>query len=155
MTMSQPMPGPDGREVTAYKRSARQVRAGDYLPDYGAHAVTDACEDPEDGAQWVTLEDGRDIRVTVRKVWLVRRYELAGWQSDAVRAYRDARDARNALRESSAPIPAGAVAGTSGAPIGYCQLTDGEFAAVCPTPRLADYLRDAAAARREPEGVTA
>lgn len=155
MTMQQTMTGPDGVEVTAYKRSARQVTAGDYLPDYGAHAVTDATEDPDDGAQWVTLDDGRDIRITTRRVWLYRRYTLAGWQRDAVAAYRDARDARNALRESGAPIPAGVVAGTAGAAIGAYQLSDAEFSAAYPAPRLADFLRDAAAARRAPEGIPA
>jgi hypothetical protein len=59
--------------VTAYKRSVRQVAAGDWLPDYAAHAVTDAVEDPDDGTHWLTLEDGRDVHVTIRKVWIWRR----------------------------------------------------------------------------------
>jgi hypothetical protein len=151
MTLQATMPGPDGQEVTAYKRSARQVTAGDWLPDYAAHAVTDAVEDPDDGTHWLTLEDGRDVHVTTRKVWIWRRYTLAGWQRDAVTAYRDARDARNALRESGDPIPAGAVAGTAGAHVGAYQLTDAEFASVYPAPRLADFLRDAAESRRAPE----
>ena len=155
MSASQLMPGPTGEDVRAYRRGVRQIHAGDYLPDYGAHAIGDAVEDPDDGSHWLTLEDGRDIRLTVRKVWLFRRYELAGWQRDAVTAYRDARDARQALRESGAIVPAGAVAGTAGADIACYQLTDSEFAAAYPAPRLADFLRDAADARRAPEEVTA
>jgi hypothetical protein len=38
------MPGPDGHPSRAYRRSARQIRAGDYLPELGAHALTDAVE---------------------------------------------------------------------------------------------------------------
>lgn len=147
------MPGPTGRDVTAYKRSARQVTAGDYLPEYGAHAITDAMPDP-DGGVWVTLEDGRDIRITVRKVWLYRTYALADWQRDAVRAYRDARDARYALRESGAPVPAGIVAGAGSASVAYFQLSDDDFRRVCPAPRLSDFLRAAADARRAPECVS-
>lgn len=149
MSLSAIMPGPAG-EVTAYKRSVRQVHAGDWLPDYGAHAVTDACQDPDEmRAVWVTLEDGRDIKLTTRKVWLYRRYTLSPWQRDAVTAYRDARDAWQALRESGAPVPAGTVAGTAGAAVGCHQLSDDEFRTAYPAPRLADYLRAAADARRE------
>jgi hypothetical protein len=115
VSASDMMPGPDGSPVRAYRRTCRQIRAGDWLPEHGAHALTDPVEDPDDGAQWLTLDDGRDVHVTTRKAWVHRRYTLAGWQRDAVAAYRDARDARNALRESGAPIPAGAVAGTAGA----------------------------------------
>lgn len=149
MAQQQMMTGPNGTEVRCYSRSARQVTAGDWLPDYAGHAVSDAVADPDDSSVWWTMDDGRDIRHTRRKVWLHRRYELADWQRDAVRTYRDARDARNALRESFTPVPAGAVAGTSGAAIGYYQLSDAEFASVHPAPRLADFLRDAATARRE------
>jgi hypothetical protein len=151
MTLQATMAGPDGPDVTAYKRSRAQVRAGDWLPELGAHAVTDAIADPDDGSHWLTLDDGRDVRVTTRKVWIWRRYTLAGWQADAVAAYRDARDARHALRESGAPIPAGVVAGTAGAEIGCYQLSDAEFNAAYPPPRLADFLRDAAESRRAPE----
>jgi hypothetical protein len=80
MTLQATMAGPDGQDVTAYKRSRAQVRAGDWLPELGAHAVTDAIADPDDGAHWLTLDDGRDVRVTTRKVWIWRRYTLAGWQ---------------------------------------------------------------------------
>jgi hypothetical protein len=144
------MPGPDGTPVRAYRRSVRQIRAGDYLPELGAHALTDAIVDPDDArAVWLTLDNGQDVQLTTRKAWVHRRYTLAGWQRDAVTAYRDARDARNALRESGDPIPAGAVAGTAGANVGAYQLTDAEFASLYPAPRLADFLRDAAESRRE------
>jgi hypothetical protein len=152
VTMQATMPGPHG-PVTAYKRTVRQVRAGDWLPDYAAHALTDAVEDP-DGGVWLTLEDGHDERVTVRKVWLYRRYRLAGWQRDAVAAYRDARDARYALRESGTIVPAGVVAGTSGGDIACYQLSDAEFATAYPPVRLADFLREYADANRTPEEVS-
>jgi hypothetical protein len=145
----QTMTGPDGLEVTCYRRSARQVRTGDYLPDYGAHAVADALDDPDDGAVWVTLETGQDVRVTTRKVWLFRRYAAPAWMSDALEAYRAARDAREATRESAAPIPAGVVAGAAGSLASWCQLERADFDAAYPAPRLADFIREAAAARRE------
>lgn len=149
MAVSQLMTGPDGPEVTAYRRSVRQVTTGDYLPDYGAHAVAAAVEDPDDGAHWVTLDTGQDVRVTTRKVWVYRRYSQPDWMRDALDAYRAARDAREAIRESSAPIPAGAVAGAAGSLAGWCQLEPADFTAAYPAPRLADYIREAAAARRE------
>lgn len=151
MARDEMMPGPDGSPVRAYRRTCRQIRAGDWLPEHGAHALTDAVEDPDDGSVWITLDDGRDLHLTTRKAWVHRRYTLAGWQRDAVAAYRDARDARNALRESGAPIPAGVVAGTAGAAVGCYQLSDEEFTAAYPPPRLADFLRDAAESRRAPE----
>lgn len=115
--------------------------------------MTDAVEDP-DGGVWLTLDDGRDIHVTVRKVWVHRRYQLAGWQRDAVAAYRDARDARNALRESGTIVAAGIVAGTSGADVACYQLSDAEFATAYPAPRLAEFLREYADANRTPEEVS-
>lgn len=148
VSVSAVMPGPTGADVTCYKRSARQVQAGDWLPDYGAHTVGPAVEDPDDSAQWLTLDDGRDIRVVTRKVWLFRRYAAPEWMGDALAAYRSARDAREALRESSQPIPAGAVAGAAGSSAAWCQLEPEDFTAAYPAPRLADYIRDAAAARR-------
>lgn len=143
------MPGPDGRPVKCYRRSARQVTTGDYLPEHGAHVVAPAVEDPDDGAQWVTLDDGRDIRLTTRKVWLHRTYDAPAWMSEALTAYRSARDARDAMRESSQPIPAGAVAGAAGSSAAWCQLEADDFARAYPAPRLADFIREAAAARRE------
>lgn len=55
-------------------------------------------------------------------------------------AYRDARDARLALRESGAIVPAGAVAGTAGADVAYYQLSDEEFAALHPPVLWRDWL---------------
>lgn len=140
--------GPHGSPVRAFRRLTRQVRAGDWLPDYGAHAIADALEDPDDGSHWLTLDDGRDLRVTARKVWLHRRYALAGWQREAVAAYRDARDAREAVRESGDACPAG-VAGTAGSSAAWCQLSAAEFATAYPPPRLADFLREYADANRD------
>jgi hypothetical protein len=148
------MPGPDGAGVVAYRRSSRQIRPGDWLPEYGAHAIGDALEDPDDGSLWVTLETGQDVRVTTRKVWMFRRYAAPDWMRDALEAYRSARDARDALRESSDPIPAGIVAGAAGASCAWNQLERDDFNAACPAPRLADFIRDAAAARRAPEEVS-
>lgn len=149
MTMTDVMPGPDGAGVTVYKRSARQVVAGDWLPDHGAYAAGDALTDPDDGSVWVTLDDGRDIRVTTRKVWLHRTYTAPPWMTTALDAYRAARDARNATRESTDPIPAGVVAGAAGSLASWCQLEDDDFRVAYPAPRLADFIRDAAAAMRE------
>jgi hypothetical protein len=149
MTLQAIMPGPDGVDVTCYKRSRRQVTTGDYLHDYGAHAVSDAVDDPDDGSSWVTLDDGRDIRLTVRKVWLFRRYAAPAWMTEALETYRAARDAREALRESSEPVPPGLVAGAANSGVAWCQLETADFNAAYPAPRLADFIRDAAAARRE------
>lgn len=143
------MTGPNGAEVKCYRRGVRQVTPGDYLPDYGAHVVAPAVEDPDDGAVWVTLDDGRDIRLTTRKVWLFRRYSAPEWMSEALDNYRAARDAREALRESGQVAPVGAVAGAAGSAIGWNQLEPSDFAAAYPAPRLADFIRDAAASRRE------
>lgn len=155
MSMSQPMPGPDGHDVTAYRRSVRQIAAGDFLPDFRAHAIAPAVPDPDDGSHWLTLETGQDVRITTRKVWVVRTYAAPAWMAEALTAYRAARDARAAARESGAPAPAYAAAGTAGAGIAWNQLTDEEMAAVWPHPRLADFIREAAAAYRRPEEVTA
>lgn len=149
MARDEMMPGPDGSPVRAFRRGVRQIRAGDYLPEHGAHALTDAVEDPDDASVWLTLDNGQDVQLTTRKAWIHRRYALDGWQRDAVTAYRDARHAWEALRESGDPIPAGVVAGTAGANVGAYQLTDEEFARAYPAPRFADFLRDAAGARRE------
>jgi hypothetical protein len=150
MSASQLMTGPDGAEVRAYRRGVRQVTTGDYLPDYAAHVVAPACADPDDGSHWLTLDDGRDIRVTTRKLWVFRRYTAPDWMADALDAYRSARDAREAARESGAPIPAGAVAGANGSAVGWNQLEAEDFREAWPAPRLADYIREAAAARRDP-----
>jgi hypothetical protein len=142
------MPGPDGTEVRAFYRTARQVRAGDWLPDHHAHALADALLDPDDGTVWVPLEGGRDLHLTTRKVWLHRRYSAPAWIAEAVAAYRAARDAREALRESGDPAPTG-IAGASGSGVAWYQLEPADFNAAYPPPRLADFLREAASARRE------
>lgn len=143
------MTGPDGAEVSCYRRGARNVAPGDWLPEHGAHVTADPVTDPDDGGVWLTLEDGRDVRCTPRgKVWLWRRYAAPVWMADAVDAYRGARDAREALRESGALAPT-SVAGAAGSSVACHQLERDDFNAAFPAPRLADFIRDAAAARRE------
>lgn len=149
MSACQDMTGPDRRPVKCYRRSVRQVTTGDYLPDHGAHVVAPAVLDPDDGAWWITLDTGQDIRITTKRVWLFRRYAAPEWMTDALTSYRAARDARDATRESFQPIPAGAVAGAAGSLASWCQLEPADFAAAYPAPRLADFIREAAAARRE------
>ena len=148
MSASQMMPGPDGTDVRAYRRSRLQVTTGDYLPDYGAHIVCPSVTDPDTGSVWVTLDDGRDVELRTRKVWTYRRYTAPDWMRDALEAYKGARDAREAMRESGAPAPS-SVPGIAGSQVAWCQLERADFDAAYPAPRLADYIRDAAAAWRE------
>lgn len=56
-----------------------------------------------------------------------------------VDGYRDARDARDALRESDAPAPVG-VTGTNGAHVSMAQLEDEEFARHVPPVLFKDWL---------------
>lgn len=80
------------------------------------------------------------------------RYTTHGrhWWRDLVTAtYRDALDARAALRESGHQVPT-SVAGTAGAQVGYYQLTDEEFERAHPTPRFRDFLVAFAQGQREP-----
>lgn len=153
------MPGPYGAVVRCFRRSARQVRRGDWLPEYGRYALTDAVTDA-DGRHYVTLSDAPDdwsrltdddvVMFTRRgKVWLYREYAAPGWMADAVDAYRSARDAREALRESGQLVPT-SVPGVNGSGVVMYQLERADFDAAVPAPRLADFIRDAAAARREP-----
>lgn len=151
MTASKDMAGPDGAMVRAYRRTVGQVRAGDWLPEHGAHVIAAPVADPEDASVWVALDTGADLQLRTRRVWLWRRYSAPAWMANAVTAYRAACDARNLARESSAPIPAGAVAGAAGSLVSWCQLEDDDFRAAYPAPRLADFIRDAAAAHRAPE----
>ncbi|MGL5823687.1 MAG: hypothetical protein ACRCYU_02325 [Nocardioides sp.] len=58
------------------------------------------------------------------------------WRETVAETYRDTRDAWEALRESSTVVPAGAVAGTAGAPVSAYQLEDDDFRAVFPAPTL-------------------
>lgn len=153
------MPGPDGVEVRCYRRSARQVRSGDWLPEHGRYALTDAVTD-DDGRHWVTLSDTAgdwsavsddDVVTFTRrgKVWLYRQYRAPDWMAAAVESYRAARDAREALRESGQLVPT-SVPGVAGSSVAMYQLERADFDAAVPAPRLADFVRDAAAARREP-----
>jgi hypothetical protein len=147
------MPGPAGTMVRCYRRSIRQVRAGDYLPDHGGSVLAAPVADPEDSSVWVALDTGTDVQLTGRRVWLYRTYEAPEWMSTALEAYRAAVLARESARESSEPVPAGLVAGTSGSLAAWCQLEDSDFRAAWPAPRLATFIREAAAAARRPEGA--
>lgn len=151
MAACQDMPGPDGVPARCYRRTVRQVRAGDYLPDHGGHVIAAPVADPDDGSVWVALDTGTDVQLTGRKVWILRKYDAPAWMADALEAYRCARDARDATRESGAPIPAGAVAGAAGSAVAWCQLEPDDFRRAYPAPRLADFIREAAHAARRPE----
>lgn len=143
------MTGPDGIEVRCFYRRAANLASGDYLPDYSGHVIGGPVTDPETGEHWVTLDTGADVSFTPRrKVWIFRRYEAPEWMREAVENYRAARDAREAMRESSAPAPT-SVAGAAGSLVAWCQLERSDFDAAYPAPRLADFVREAAAARRE------
>ena len=146
------MSGPDasGALVKCYRRRAANVAAGDWLPDYAAHATGAPVTDPDDGSVWVSLASGEDVRFTPRgKVWLFRRYDAPAWMADALSSYRDARHAWEALRESGAVVATSALAGGDGANVSCYQLEDDEYRAAFPPPRLADFIREAASARRD------
>ena len=142
------MTGPHGTPVRAFRRGIRQIGAGDWLPDYGATAVGAACQDPDTGRFWLTLDTGQDVEIRTRKLWVHRQYEAPVWMRDALEAYRSARDAREAMRESGAPAPT-SVAGAAGSQAAWCQLEAEDFAAAYPAPRLADFIREAAASWRD------
>lgn len=149
MAQSQTMQGPNGDAVKCYRRGARNVAPGDWLPEHGGHVASEPVTDPDDGSVWLTLEDGRDVRVTPRgKVWLWRQYAAPVWMAEAVEAYRSARDAREALRESGQVVPT-SVPGTAGSGVACHQLERADFDRAYPAPRLADFISEAAAARRE------
>lgn len=148
MAADQMMTGPNGEKVRCFRRAARNVQTGDYFPEYGARVVAAPLTDPETGRHWVTLEDGQDVEFTPRgKVWLFREYAAPEWMADALADYRAARDARDAMRESSAPVPT-SVAGANGSNVSCSQLEDDDFNRAFPAPRLADFIRAAADSRR-------
>lgn len=61
------------------------------------------------------------------------------WRELVTRTYRDARDARDRLRESTQPA-GGRVAGTAHSDVSYAQLTDDEFAQVVPPVSFGEVL---------------
>lgn len=138
---SQSVTLPDGTTVTAWRRSARQIRAGDYLPEYGASALG-CVTDEESGRHHVALDDGRDVELTRRaKVWLYRDYRGASWLSEASAAYRQDLAAREALRESDVMAPT-SVPGIAGAAVSMSQLEPEDFDAHVTAPVWADYVRE-------------
>lgn len=73
------------------------------------------------------------------------------WWRDLVTAtYRDARDARDALRESGAAA-SGRVAGTAHSLASWSQLSDQEFAEAVPPVRFQDVLTGLSGGALEPE----
>jgi hypothetical protein len=68
------------------------------------------------------------------------------YHSQLVQEYRDARDAREALRESATPVPA-AYAG--GASVSHFQLERDDFAQLHPPILFRDFLVDHAERRRQ------
>lgn len=148
MAVSATMAGPDGSEVTAWRRGARNARPGDWLPEHGGHVAAEPLTDPETGRVWLTLDTGADVDTSPRgKVWIHRRYDAPAWMTDALDAYRSARDAREALRESGHVVPT-SVPGAAGSSAACHQLERSDFDAAYPAPRLAEFIREAAAAYR-------
>lgn len=68
------------------------------------------------------------------------------YHSQLVQDYRDARDAREAMRESATPVPA---AYSAGAVVSHYQLEPEEFARLHPPLLFRDFLVDHAARRRQ------
>ncbi len=146
MARCEEMPGPDGTPVRTFYRTVGQIRPGDWLPDFQAHTVTEPVTDPDDGTVWLTLDTGEDVNLRRRKAWVHRVYDCPEWVRDAVDTYRHARAAWDALRESSTPVPS-TVPGADSGTVCY-QLEDSDYRRAFPVPRLADYLREAAAGVR-------
>jgi hypothetical protein len=67
------------------------------------------------------------------------------WIREASAAYRDARDAWEAARESCTVLAPTAVPGGAGASVCMAQLDDATVAEFVPAPVFKDFLRDAAA----------
>lgn len=133
---------PDGSTAQAWRRSAWQIRAGDYLPEHGASALAASVYDETSRRHIVALDDGRDIELTRRaKVWLIRDYRGASWLSAASAAYRADMAARDALRESGALAPS-SVPGIAGAPVTMAQLERETFEEHVPAPVWRDYVRE-------------
>lgn len=98
---------------------------------------------------------GEDPAVTTWRIALAPRprYRVGRhwWRELVTGAYRDARDAWEARRESGAPAWGAAGAAHSGA---AChQLTDAEYAALYPPPTLRDFLTGMSTGALAPERV--
>ena len=129
------------------------IRPGDFLPEHDAHAAGAGMVDPETGAVLVPLTSGRDVELPPLRPVRVRRDRRAPeWVQVAAEDYRHARDAWEAGRESGRPAPT-SVPGAAGSAAAMCQLEAADYAEHVPAPRFADFLRDRAARRRDPEAV--
>lgn len=134
---------------------AAKVARGDFLPDYGAR-VHYAVTDPETGEIVLDVtrdQDGTPVRgelvlTATERVRVHRKREAPAWVREATEAYRSARDAWEAGRESGNVAPT-SVPGTSGSGVAMYQLTRAEYAEHVPAPRLATFLAEYAAARRD------
>lgn len=139
---------PDGSSAQAWRRSARQIRAGDYLPEHGASALAASVYDDTSRRHLVALDDGRDLELTRRaKVWLVRDYRGASWLSAASAAYRQDVAAREAMRESGAILAPSSVPGVAGAAVAMNQLEADVFDEHVPAPQWREYVREYAPRR--------
>lgn len=73
------------------------------------------------------------------------------WRELVTATYRDARDAREALRESGQPAPA-SIAGAAHSGAAYYQLSDAEFAEAHPPVRFGGVLEAMSGGRWDPYG---
>lgn len=129
--------GPTGAPVFAYRRKAHGLQAGDWLPEYGARVTGAPARDPEDGAVWVSLDSGEDVRFTPRgKALVYREYRARGLVADARADWYEARQAWEQAREEVA--------------LGY-RTEEAEYQARNPAPTLQAFLAEHGAAAREVE----
>jgi len=129
------------------------IRTGDYLPEHDAHAAGAGMVDPETGSVLVPLSTGADVALPALVPVTVRRDKRAPeWVQTAAADYRSARDAWEAGRESGRPAPT-SVPGIAGSSVAMCQLEPADYAAHVPAPRFADFLREHAARRRDPDAA--
>lgn len=71
------------------------------------------------------------------------------WRDLVSRTYRDARDARDRLRQSG-QVASGRVAGTANSDVAYYQLSDDEFDQAVPRVTFAEVLEGLSSGRLEP-----
>lgn len=134
--------GASARRTADGRRTAAGLRDGDILET--GTVVGDPVTDPETLRVWVTVRTPAGELVDVDHAPTVplevtRPRRAPAWVQAAAADYRDARDAWEARRESTAPAPT-TVPGVAHSSASYSQLTDGEYAAAYPRPVFADFL---------------